>query len=124
MSVPTDFIVANTMMLTAFAALSTAWTTEEELAALAQLTGILAGSVPPEKVSQFFEFGYARRAAVPAEQLSVFADVGNFAWSMGFYGLGVDSRGALMEMVLRGDDLPIGVSEPVALAAYTPPEPA
>lgn len=113
MTSPSDFTQANTLMLQTYAALALAAKTEAEQALVDQLATILAGSVPPEKVSHFFEFGYARRADLPAELLPAFADVGNFAWSLGFYGLSVDSRGALMESVLRGLDLPEGAMEPV-----------
>lgn len=122
MTAPTDFPTANTIMLQTFATLSAlAWQrTAMELETMEKLTGILAGSVPPEKISQFFEFGYARRDALPAEVLPAFADVGQFAWTMGFYGLGVDNRGALMEALLRGQALPEGASAPVPNAAFSP----
>lgn len=112
------------MMLQTYAALALAATTEAEQALVEQLTGILAGSVPPERVSQFFEFGYARRDDLPAELLPAFADVGNFAWTLGFYGLSVDSRGALMETLLRGLDLPEGATAPEPSAAFAPVVPA
>jgi len=118
MTVPNDFVQANTMMLQAYAALISMVETEAEQDLADRLTSILAGVVPPERVSQFFEFGYARRAEIPAGLLSAFADVGNFAWTMGFYGLGQDSRGALMETLLRGQDLPEGAAAPEPLAAF------
>lgn len=124
MPVPNDFPQANAMMLTAFATLSAAAVSEDELSAVEQLNSILSGLVPPERVSHFFEFGYARRASLPAELLPVFADVGNFAWTYGFYGLGTDSRGIYMETLLRGDPLPVGAIEPVPNPNFVPPEPA
>lgn len=124
MTIPADFVQANTMMLQAYAALSVAADTEVEQALVEQLTSIMAGAVPPERVSHFFEFGYARREELPAELLLAFADVGNFAWTMGFYGLGLDSRGAYMEALLRGQTLPEGATAPEPMAAFAPAVPA
>lgn len=124
MTIPADFVQANTMMLQAYAALSVSAETETEQALVEQLTGILAGAVPPERVSHFFEFGYAHRSELPAELLPAIADVGNFAWTMGFYGLGLENRGALMEWLLRGQSLPEGVTAPEPMAAFAPAVPA
>lgn len=124
MPIPTEFTEANSIMLTAFAALSSAAVSDDEIAAVAQLNTILAGTVPPERVSHFFEFGYARRATLPSATLPAFADVGNFAWSYGFYGLGQNNRGLYMETLLRGDALPVGAIEPVPNPNFVPPEPA
>lgn len=117
MSIPTDFAAANLAILEAYAPL--VWLLKQDHPeALDQLTPIVAGSVPPERVSEFFEFAYAYRDLLNDELRGVAADIGNFAWTNGFWGLGVDQRGALMEKVLRGQDLPEGATEPGISAKY------
>lgn len=107
-------------MLSTYTALAAQLAATDQ-AALDQLAAIMCGLIPPERVSQFFEFGYARRKDLPAELLPAFADVGKFAWTLGFYGLSVDSRGALMETLLRGLDLPEDATAPEPSPAFAPP---
>lgn len=121
MAVPGDFIGANTLMLNTYAALAVQLTGSEGEEALAQLTAIMAGVVPPERVSEFFEFGYAKADLLDASAKEAFADVGAFATINGFWGLGANGRGMAMEQILRGEALPEGVEAPQPSPKYAPP---
>lgn len=82
------------------------------------IDAIVGTVVMPERVSEFFEFGYAHRDDLSAELRERVADVGHFAWVNGFWGLGIDGRGSKMETVLRGKDLPKGVDAPAPSGKY------
>lgn len=88
-----------------------------------RLDAIITSTIPPEVVSLYFELVYANRDDVADEDKLAAADVGSFAWTHGFWGLGVDDRGRLMEMVLRGTDLPDGAVPPATLSQFAPPIP-
>lgn len=118
MTVPADFAQANALMLQTYAAISSAATTPAELEQVEQLTAIMAGLVQPEKVSEFFEFGYAKAETFSAPIQAAFADVGEFATRAGFYGLAQNGRGTAMQQVLRGEALPEGVEPPVPSDKY------
>lgn len=121
MPIPTDFVSANTRMLEAYATISTQFAEQAQDAELAQLTAIMAGVIPPERVSEFFEFGYAKADLLDSAAKEAFADVGAFATVNGFYGLGQNGRGMAMERILRGQDLPEGVEAPEPSSKYVPP---
>lgn len=70
-----------------------------------KLREVVTSTVHPEKVSQFLELCYAFRTYLPADVLEAAADIGAFATSMGFYGLGTDGRGAKMVAALRGEEV-------------------
>lgn len=112
MTVPADFIQANSQMLEAYAAVHAQLTGGDNQADLDKLTSIMSGMVPPERVSKFFEFGYAKADLFDAGTKAAFADIGAFATMNGFFGLNVNSRGIAMEMILRGQELPEGVDVP------------
>lgn len=120
MTVPNDFIQANSLMLTTYTALA-AQLAGDHQGALDQLTAIMAGIIQPERVSEFFEFGYANADLLDAATKEAFADVGAFASMNGFYGLSVNSRGMAMGMILRGQALPEGVDAPEPSAKYAQP---
>lgn len=121
MTIPSDFVEANRIMLQSYSSLAAADALPP--AKLAQLETILSGLVPPERVSEFFEFGYANRAQLDGAARSAFADIGNFAWMNGWWGLAADSRGLRMEALLRGVALPDGVTEPEPSSKYVQVEP-
>jgi len=121
MTVPNDFVQANTRMLDAYTALVPVLSGGENQASLDQLTAILSGVIPPERVSEFAEFGYAKADLLDAAAKEAFADVCAFATMNGFYGLGADGRGMAMERILRGQDLPEGVEAPEPSSKYVPP---
>lgn len=79
---------------------------------------IVSSVIPPEKVSLFFELAYATRDSLDTATKTAAADVGNFAWINGFWGLAADDRGLLMEMTLRGATLPKGTTAPEPMANY------
>lgn len=118
MPIPNDFVQANTVMLTAYMALAPQLSGGANQDKLTQLTGIIAGVIAPERVSEFFEFGYANADLLDAATKEAFADVGAFATVNGFYGLGQDGRGRAMELILRGNPLPKGMTEPTPSAKY------
>ena len=109
----TDFAAAKILITQNYAALLAALPSKVD-----QINAIVGSAVPPEQVSEFFEFCYANRAELPAPILVAAADVGNFAWVNGFWGLGIDGRGSKMETVLRGKDLPKGVDAPAPSGKY------
>lgn len=121
MPIPTDFVSANTRMLEAYATISAQFAEQAQGAELTQLTAIMAGVVPPERVSEFFEFGYAKADLLDSAAKEAFADVGAFATVNGFYGLGQNGRGMAMERILRGEPLPDGVEPPEPSTKYAPP---
>ena len=114
-----SYIDANLLMIQRYPTLRAALPADDQ----PKLDAIVAGTVPPESASLYFEFVYARRDVVGDEDKAAAADIGHFAWTLGFWGLGVDDRGRLMEMVLRGAPLPDGAAEPAPLAQYAPPIP-
>lgn len=57
----------------------------------------------PQKVSHYLELAYANSTDLPPGVIAAAADIGVYAASMGYYGLGVDGRGAKMVAVLRGE---------------------
>lgn len=83
---------------------------------------VATATVHPAKVSQFLELCYAHRDSLPRNVLEAAADIGAFAATMGFYGLGQDGRGARMVAVLRGEDV---ADPPVPADRYVrrPPSP-
>ena len=121
MSIPNDFVQANTVMLTAYMALAPQLSGGANQDKLTQLTGIIAGVIAPERVSEFFEFGYANADLLDAATKEAFADVGAFATVNGFYGLGQDGRGRAMELILRGKPLPKGMTAPTPSPKYAAP---
>lgn len=82
------------------------------------LDRIVSSTVPPERVSELFELGYAMREHLSAGQRADIADIGRFAWMNGFWGLGENNRGSRMETVLRGGKLPSGFEAPEVSAKY------
>lgn len=82
------------------------------------LDRIVSAPVLPERVSEFFELGYAVRESLSASQRAEIADVGRFAWMHGFWGLGENNRGSRMETLLRGGNLPASVDAPEISAKY------
>ena len=90
MAVASDFGQANLIMAQAYPQLVTALDGDTE--AMEQVNAIFGAVVLPEKVSQFFEFAYAYREILPQEIKTAAADVGNFAWVNGFWGLGEGGR--------------------------------
>lgn len=80
---------------------------------------VVSSVIIPEKIALFFEIGYAQAAALDDTLKNAVADVGNFAWQNGWYMLGANNRGMLMEKVLRGDPLPSGATAPVPMPEYT-----
>ena len=116
MAVAADFAQANLIMAQTYPALITALGGDED--ALAQLNAVFGAVVLPEKISEFFEFTYARRADLPAVIKEAGADVGHFAWLNGFWGLGENGRGSRMERVLRGQSLSKGEEVPEPSAKY------
>lgn len=117
MAVPQDLAEANALMLSTYASIAASLAVDHQ-DALDQLTVVLAGWIPPERVASFFEWGYAHAELLDSTTRAIFADVGAFATIYGFYGLAADARGVLMEMVLRGLDLPEGVTAPVPSSKY------
>ncbi len=111
MPIPTDFVSANSRMLEAYAALAPTLAATEP-AAFGQLTTIMAGVIPPERVSEFAEWGYAKRDLLDAPAKEAVADVCAFATMNGFYGLGENQRGARIEAMLRQGSLPKGTEAP------------
>lgn len=119
MAVATDFAQANLIMAQAFPALLTAFADDETKAA--QVNAIYGTVILPEKVSEFFEFAYANRETLPQEIKTAAADVGNFAWVNGFWGLGEGGRGSRMERLLRGQTLTKSEEVPEPSAKYGAP---
>lgn len=119
-----DFSAANLAIMQAYPAVIDALGDDAE--AVQQFNAVASAVVQPERVSQFFEFIFARHETMPAAVKAAAADVGHFASINRFYGLGVDRRGELMERVLRGGSIPSGVSAPAPIERYQPadvPEP-
>lgn len=121
MAVATDFAQANLIMAQAFPALLTAFADDETK--VAQVNAIYGTVILPEKVSEFFELIYANQEDLPAAVKEAGADVGNFAWVNGFWGLGQDGRGSRMERVLRGQALGKNQVAPEPSAKYAPAAP-
>lgn len=125
MTVPNDFVQANTLMLTTYMTLAPQLSGAGHQAALDQLTGILSSVIPPERVAEFAEFGYAKADLLDAAAKEAFADVCAFATANGFYGLGQDGRGMAIERLLRGKPLAKGIEPPVPSVKYaSSPAPA
>lgn len=122
MAVATDFAQANLIMAQAFPALLAAFADDETK--VAQVNAIYGTVILPEKVSEFFEFIYANQEDLPAAVKEAGADVGNFAWVNGFWGLGQDGRGSRMERVLRGQTLTKSEEVPEPSAKYGAPAPS
>lgn len=118
MAVASDFGQANLIMAQAYPQLVTALDGDTE--AMEQVNAIFGAVVLPEKVSQFFEFAYAYREILPQEIKTAAADVGNFAWVNGFWGLGEGGRGSRMERLLRGQALGKNEEAPEPSAKYAP----
>lgn len=118
MPVVNDFGQANLIMAQAFPALITALAANS--AAIEQVNTIFGTVVLPEKVSEFFEFAYANRETLPQDIKTAAADVGNFAWVNGFWGLGEGGRGSRMERLLRGQALGKNEEAPEPSAKYAP----
>ena len=116
----TDLPAAMLAVTKAYAPMAACLTEEADLQALDRIAAML---VAPEKVSMFFELGHARSDMLSAELRAVVADLGRYATMNSFYGLAAESRGQLMEMVLRGEALPKGAEPPAIAAAYALPEP-
>ena len=114
----TDFNAAFRVIAASFAAMESAVT---DAAQRSQIDRIATSPdvCPPEKVAMFFEWAYGNRAALSADQRAAAADVGNYAWTNGFYGLGVANRGQLIEQELRGL-LPAGATAPDPLPQFVP----
>lgn len=117
MAVPQDLAEANALMLSTYASIAASLAVDHQ-DALDQLTVVLAGWIPPERVASFFEWGYAHAELLDSTTRAIFADVGAFATIYGFYGLAADARGVLMEMVLRGQELPVGEVPPLPSPKY------
>ncbi|MBX9728366.1 MAG: hypothetical protein K2X31_05610 [Sphingopyxis sp.] len=111
-----DFSAANLAIMQAYPAVLTALGNDAD--GVTRFNEIASAVVQPERVSQFFEFVYARHESMPDGVKEAAADVGKFAWSAGFYGLGVDRRGELMERVLRGKSLSGNATAPAAVERY------
>lgn len=118
MPVANDFGQANLIMAQAFPALISALASNAE--AMEQVNAIFGTVILPEKVSEFFEFAYANRETLPQDIKSAAADVGNFAWVNGFWGLGEGGRGSRMERLLRGQALGKNEEVPEPSAKYAP----
>jgi len=117
----TDFAQANLIMAQAFPTLITSFPDDETK--VAQVNAIYGTVILPEKVSEFFEFAYANRETLPQEIKTAAADVGNFAWVNGFWGLGEGGRGSRMERLLRGQTLTKSEEAPEPSGKYvTPPQ--
>lgn len=86
------------------------------------LDGVVGTPIAPELVSQFLEYVYANRAAMPPSVVAAAIDVGNFATANGFYGLGDDQRGFKMIKVLKGQTV-TGAPDPKAQYVAAPAEP-
>ena len=114
----TDFAQANLIMAQAFPALISALASNAE--AMEQVNTIFGTVILPEKVSEFFEFAYANRETLPQDIKTAAADVGNFAWVNGFWGLGEGGRGSRMERLLRGQALGKNEEVPEPSAKYAP----
>lgn len=119
MTVASDFGQANLIMAQAFPALISALASNAE--AMEQVNAIFGTVILPEKVSEFFEFAYANRETLPQDIKTAAADVGNFAWVNGFWGLGQDGRGSRMERLLRGQALGKNEEVPEPSAKYAAP---
>lgn len=118
MAVASDFGQANLIMAQAYPQLVAALAGNVE--AMEQANAIFGAVVLPEKVSQFFEFTYANRDALPQDIKTAAADVGNFAWVNGFWGLGEGGRGSRMERLLRGQALGKNEEVPEPSVKYAP----
>lgn len=118
MAIPNDFVQASLIIVQSYARLRSAVAADAQPA----LDTIVGSVVPPERVSEFFEFGYAHRESLSPELREAVADVGHFAWTNGFWGLGVDGRGAAMETLLRGGNLAAGATAPEPSSKYVLPE--
>ena len=70
--------------------------------AKANLDEVVGNPVLPGKVSGFLELGYKHRNVLTQAQKLVVAEVGQFAYANGFYGLGENARGYKMVSVLNG----------------------
>ncbi len=117
MPIPTDFVSANGRMLEAYAALAPSLAVAQP-GAFEQLTAIMTGVIPPERVSEFAEWGYAKRDLLDAPAKEAVADVCAFATMNGFYGLGENQRGMRIETMLRHGELPEGVEAPEPATKY------
>lgn len=113
----TSFADADQLILTTYAAAAAAFTTLDKLELY---QSVVTATTHPEKVSQFLELCYAQREHLPQNVLDAAADVGAFATTMGFYGLGQDERGIKMVSALRGEEVQ-DLPEPVERFVSTPP---
>jgi hypothetical protein len=111
----TDFQSANLAIVQAYAAMRAKLGEDAQ----ANLDSIVGETVPPAKVANFFELAYAQADKLDDATKATAADVGHFAWSMGFYGLADNQRGQLMEAVLRGQTLPSGATAPDPKPEYS-----
>lgn len=114
----TSFTEANLAIASAYADLKAALPESSD-----DIDAIVSAVVPPEKVSNFFEFAYAKGQSLPAALRSVAADVGDFAWANGFYGLGENGRGMKMAAALRRKSFSIQEGDPAPKEQYAPPAP-
>lgn len=108
-----SFAEADGLILMTYADAAAAFTAMGEFE---MYQAVVTATVHPAKVSQFLELCYAHRDSLPRNVLEAAADVGVFAATMGFYGLGQDGRGAKMVAVLRGEDV---ADPPVPAERYT-----
>jgi len=115
-----SFAEANLIIARRYAEIREALASDDDRT---KFDAIAGATVPPEKVSLFFEFCYAQAGRLTAEQKVDVAEVGGFAWSHAFWGLGADDRGRLMEMILREQALPEGTAPPAPLPQFAPPAP-
>lgn len=112
-----SFTDANLAIATAYADLKAAIPEKGDA-----IDAIVSAVVPPEKVSNFFEFAYANGDKLPASLRTVAADVGDFAWTNAFYGLGENQRGMKMAAALRASTFSIGANDPEPKAEYADPQ--
>lgn len=80
-------------------------------------TSICTSTIEAEKCSQFFEIVYANRDALTPDVIDAAVEIGAYATTMRFYGLGEDSRGFQMLQVLQG----VTEEGPAPVARYLPP---
>lgn len=118
MAVPQDLAAANALMLSTYASIVASLAVDHQ-DALDQLTVVLAGWIPTERLARFFEWGYAKADLLDETTRAAFADVGAYATLNGFWGLTADDRGLLMERVLREQELPSGKEPPLPSPRFT-----
>ena len=73
-------------------------------AAMSAFIEHMSTPVMPEKIYRVAEFGLANSAIIIENDAGeLFAEIVDFGVMAGFYGLGVDNRGAKIAQILRGE---------------------